>query len=71
MTPRLPKRKTTLVLSIIGVLALVVGAGAVNALTTNRSQQISQRQLTGPVEVGDYFAASLAIGDFNNDGLAT
>lgn len=69
MTPRLPKRKTTLVLSIVGVLALVVGAGAVNALTTNRSQQISQRQLTGPVEVGDYFAASLAIGDFNNDGF--
>lgn len=70
MNHRLAQRKTMLVVvGISAIVALVIGTTAVNALTTNGSQQISQTQITGSVEVGDYFAASLAIGDFNNDGF--
>lgn len=53
------------------IVAAIVAAGTtVAALSTRGSQRISQDTagVGGSAQVGDFFAASLAIGDFNNDG---
>ncbi len=59
-----------LVVAAITVLAMAAGVTAVAALTSKDSQQLSQDAsgMSGSSEVGDFFAASLAIGDFNGDG---
>lgn len=57
----------------IGILAVgaILGATtAVNALNSKGSRQISQSTsgISGSARAGDFFAASLAVGDFDRDG---
>ncbi len=63
-------KRARLAVGALTVVALAAGATAVHALTTNGSQQISQAApgVRGATEVGDYFAAALAVGDFDRDG---
>ena len=49
--------------------AIVVAFGSASGITTARSQQLAQRgKIPGSSEDFDAFGASLAVGDFNDDG---
>ncbi len=54
----------------VAVVATAAAATGVHALTSRGSQQLSQSApgITGSAEVGDHFAAAVAVGDFDGDG---
>lgn len=68
--PRFPTGRTRVVAAGVGIVALVASATAVNALSTRDAQRLSQSQVAGSAEVGDFFGEALAVGDFDGDGNA-
>ncbi len=68
--PRSPAR--LMVAAVAVVAALAAGAVVVAALSADDSREISQGTagVAGAVEVGDFVAESLAVGDFDGDGYA-
>ncbi len=63
-----PSRRTRIAVVMVAAVALIAGSGAVQAISSKGSQQLTQTQVAGSAETGDYFGASLAVGDFNGDG---
>ena len=60
------------ILLLVALLAVAgMGAAGVDALSGNGSREFSQSTagVDGAAEVGDYFGAQLAIGDFDGDGF--
>ena len=67
MTPKATLRRVLVAVAIVAVL--VAGTSAVTALSSKGGQQLSQNApgIADSSETGDFFAASLAIGDFDAD----
>ncbi|MGI9623060.1 MAG: FG-GAP repeat protein, partial [Acidimicrobiales bacterium] len=67
---RIPRRGVALVVGVVTVGALA--AGAVAALTTVGSREISQSTsgASGTAEAGDFFSVAIAVGHFNGDRFA-
>ncbi len=59
-----------LAIAVASLLALVAGIGTVTALSPKGGQQLNQNSkgVDDKSEAGDFFAASIALGDFDNDG---
>jgi len=63
-------RRRARIFAIAAAVAIIATAAGAVALTSSNSRELSQSSagVNGTAETGDFFAAAVAVGDFNNDG---